>query len=348
MPLVFEKVVREAEFLSPLQGFNKTIHLLEYRRDPLTGFWCRINVERSKRTKHSIEKNEINQFIEKSLKMCFFCPQNLENSTPKFSFGPERIQVGEARAFPNLFPFGEYHAVVTLCEEHFKFPAQFQPKQIADGVRASLRYFQEVMRRDSEAKFCTINWNFMPPAAASVVHPHLQILADRKPTSYLGLLLKSSEEYARQNGSNFWLDLIEEEKKRGERFLVENGSLSCVASFSPQANNEILIVFKRISSLLEMEERDIEDFAQVVSRVLKAYGEMGIDSFNMATFSGTPGLDYYRLNVKFVSRPNLRYLYISDAGFMERLHYEPVVETMPEQVAARFRPILSGAESQVS
>lgn len=348
MPLEFEKVVRAAEFLSPLQGFAKTVHLLEYRKDPLTGFWCRINMERSKRTKYSIEKAEISQFIEKSLKTCFFCPQNLEASTPKFSFGPERIQVGEAKAFPNLFPFGEYHAVVTLCEVHFIFPSQFRPKHIADGVRASLRYFREVLERDPEAKFCTINWNYMPPAAASVVHPHLQILADRKPTSYLNLLLEKSREYAERNGSNYWLDFIQEEKKRGERFLMENESLSCMTSFSPQANNEVLIVFKNISSLLEMGDHEIEDFAQTASSILKAYGEMGVDSFNMATFSGPPGLEYYRLNVKFVSRPNLRYLYIADAGFMERLHYEPVVETPPEQVAARIRSILSGAESQAS
>jgi len=348
MPLSFEKVVRVAEFLSPLQGFSKTFQTLEYRRDPLTGFWCRINVERTKRTKHSIEKTEIDKFIETSAKICFFCPQNLEKSTPKFSFGPERIQIGEAKAFPNLFPFGEYHAVVTLCEKHFMFPNQFQPKLIADGLRASLRFFQQVSKIDPEAEFCTVNWNYMPPAAASVVHPHLQILADRKPTFYLSLLIQKSKEYAEENGSNYWLDLIQEEKKRGERFVLDNEFLSCISSFAPQANNELLIVFKRISSLLEMEEQDIENFALLASQILKAYGESGIDSFNMAAFSGPVGADYYRLNVKFISRPNLRYVYISDAGFMERLHYEPVVETLPEEVASRFKSIISRAELRVS
>jgi UDPglucose--hexose-1-phosphate uridylyltransferase len=347
MPLRFEKVVGAAEFLSPVQGFSKTVHLVEYRRDPLTGFWSRINVERSKRTKYSVEKVEINQFIEKSEKMCFFCPQNLEASTPKFIFGTGRIQVGEAKVFPNLFPFGEHHAVVALCESHFVFPSQFQPKLIADGVRASLRYFEEVLKLDPDAKFCTINWNYMPPAAASVVHPHFQILADKKPTSYLNLLLQKSKEYWDENHSNYWMDLMAEERRLGERLVWENESLSCMASFSPQANNELLLVFKKISSLLEIEEQDIEDFAQAACKVLKAYGEMGIDSFNMAFFPGAPGTDYYRLNVKFVSRPNLRHIYISDAGFMERLHYESVIETLPEQMASRFRAIFSGEGSQV-
>jgi galactose-1-phosphate uridylyltransferase len=348
MSLEFEKVVGAAEFLSPLQGFSKTVHLLEYRKDPLTGFWSRINVERSKRTKYSVEKVEINQFIEKSGEKCFFCPQNLEASTPKFSFGTGRIQVGEAKVFPNLFPFGEHHAVVALCESHFVFPSQFQPRLIADGVRASLRYFQEVLKVDQGAKFCTINWNYMPPAAASVVHPHFQILADKKPTSYLGLLLQRSREYAEENRSSYWVDLITEERRRGERLVMENGSLSCMASFSPQANNELLLVFKRISSLLEMSEQDIEDFAEVACKILRAYGEIGIDSFNMAFFPAPPGTDYYRLNVKFVSRPNLRHIYIADAGFMERLHYEPVIETLPEQVAARLRAMFSGEGTRVS
>lgn len=334
--LRFEKILGSAELLSPLLNFSKVTQVLEYRRDPLTGFWSRINVERSKRVKYSVRKEEIDEFIENSRRNCFFCPEHIENSTPKFSFSGGRIKVGEATVFPNLFPFGDHHAVVSLSTEHFLYPTQFQPKIIADGLRASLEFFREVLKRDPESQFCHLNWNFLPPAAASVVHPHFQVLADRKPTSYLALMLEKSREYAR-NGSNYWLDLLREEETRGERFIWGNDVLACLASFSPQANNEILLVLRRISSLLEMGEREVEEVALAVTKVVRRYGEMGIDSFNMTTFSGPPGAEYYRLNVKLVSRPNLRHLYIADAGFMERLHYESVVETLPEEVASKFR-----------
>lgn len=340
MPIRFEKRIVATEFYSPLCNFDKTTHILEYRKDPLTGFVSRINMERSKRTKYTVETTELEHFIDGSRKKCFFCPESLEASTPMFEFGG-RIVVGEAVAFPNLFPFGENHAVVTLTKDHFVLPSEFKARTIADGCFASLQFFREVLKRHPDCVYLNINWNFMPPAAASIVHPHFQILAESKPTLYQQVMIEKSREYATENGSNYWLELVEEEKKLGERFIYDGEHLACVASFAPQANNDILIVFKRISSFLEATGEEIMEFSEIVAKVVNVYGKIGIDSFNMATFSGPPAAEYYRLNVKLVSRPNLRHIYISDAGFMERLHYEPVVETLPEMVAKRFREFLS-------
>ncbi len=42
--------------------------------------------------------------------------------------------------------------------------------------------------------------------------------------------------------------------------------------------------------------------------------------------------DYFLVNLKIVSRPNLKTLYAADKGFMEILYNENIVSTVPEEV----------------
>jgi galactose-1-phosphate uridylyltransferase len=43
-----------------------------------------------------------------------------------------------------------------------------------------------------------------------------------------------------------------------------------------------------------------------------------------------------------ISRPNIKPVYTTDTGFMERLHDEVVVETRPEDAASKIRSTISG------
>ncbi len=63
---------------------------------------------------------------------------------------------------------------------------------------------------------------------------------------------------------------------------------------------------------------------------------MGVESFNLTTYSGPAkgGADGFNLHMRLVSRPPPTPYYTSDIGFMEGLHFERVVETMPEDVAS--------------
>jgi len=45
----------------------------------------------------------------------------------------------------------------------------------------------------------------------------------------------------------------------------------------------------------------------------------------------------YSLNLKFISGPYPELFYVSDCGFMEKLHSEVIVETKPESVAENLR-----------
>jgi len=333
----------EARLRSPLLGFRTDIQPIEYRRDPLTGRWSRINVKRARRVKQADGGVKLpSELISDSRKGCFFCPENLEEKTPLFppDVIPEgRLRIGASRLFPNLFPFGEYHAVATFSESHFLGLDEFPLPLIRDCLNNCLEFIRRVHAKSPEVRYCSINWNHLPPAAASIIHPHLQILVDRKPTFYLEELIRASEEYFKKNGSSYWVDLVATERERDERMIAETGPIAWLASFAAQGNSEVLGIFTCISSVSMMDETHVEALAHGLSSILRGYRDLGVGSFNMTVLSGPldRGLDHYSLSLKVISRPQLRAHYSSDCGFMERLHDEPVVETMPEELAAKLR-----------
>jgi len=339
--IAFEKVVREARLLSPLLDFKPLSQHIEVRKDPLTGKQCRINVERAKRPKEAACVVDVRKIVRGAKSKCFFCPKNLEKKTPMLpsDFPERRIRVGSACLFPNLFPFGEFHAVAVFSNDHYLTLAQFSPKLLEDCFTACMRYLEQIRAKHPDVNYCNINWNHMPPAAASILHPHVQILADRWPTTQVRELIKSSKRYHDRNGSNYWLDLVDAERG-GERFIGQTGSVAWLASFAPGGNNEVLAVFLKNSALTQLNKRGLSDFCNGLSWVLKGYCGMGVTALNMGMFSGPSDedtSDYYLLTAKLVSRPAFHSAYTGDDGFMEKLHCETVVETMPEEIAGRLR-----------
>ena len=340
----FPKTVIAAQLLSP-PSFERDTHLIEYREDPLTGMLCRINTRRTKRIRKA-PVTDLSEIMAESGD-CPFCPQNIEQATPLFTedFCPGgRIRWGECYLFPNLFPLAEYHATGTLTSRHFLDLDQFQVEMVIDSMRATKEYLLWVQRHNREVRYPIYLWNHLPPSAASILHPHVQILVDRKPTSYQQGLLQSSRDYFLKKGSNFWEDLVEEEKKRGERYIGGKGSVAVIASYAPQGNREVQIIFREISNLAELSEPEIIDFADCVIRLLYGYKQMGINSFNLSTFSAPLGerLDHYSLHAKLISRPVLQPFYRNDTGILERLHYEADIEIEPEVVAKELKALFEG------
>ncbi len=342
MKIKFEKSIQEARLRSPMEGFKEVVQPIEVRKDPLTGHQCRINVERTKRPKHTHTKTtELDKLIESSRTKCLFCPETIERSTPMFAEGlPDRIKVGSACLFPNLFPFGGFHAVGVFSEDHYLEPNKFTPKLLEDCFQTCLKYFALVHEKHPEVKYWHINWNNMPPGAASIIHPHVQIIANPDPSPYLRTLLEKSKSYRKANGSNYWSDLVREEKASGERFIAETGKVNWLASFAPLANREVMAVFSDTSSLAEFEKHGPRDFCLGLSKILKGYHAIGTLSFNMGTLSGPCDedlSDFYLLNARLIARPDPAPFYTCDKGFMEIFHDEPVIETMPEDLAEKLR-----------
>jgi UDPglucose--hexose-1-phosphate uridylyltransferase len=336
----FPKVVISKEILRP-PSFERDVQQVEFREDPLTGRRCRLNARRAGRIKHA-RHTPIPTEISGKQEGCPFCPENIEQAVTKFDPGfypGGRIRQGECLLFPNMFPLASHHVAATLCTSHFLDLDGFSARMVIDAVTAAREFLLLVHKHDPDARYPMLHWNHLSPSAASVVHPHIQVLADVRPTSYQDTLLETSRRYYGRVGRSFWRDILDDEGRRGERFIGENESVAALASFAPQGNREVQVVFKGTSNLTDLQDRDIARFADCVVRLLRGYKAMGVNSFNMSTFSAAMGerLDYYSLHAKLISRPVLQPFYRNDTGILERFHHEADIEVMPEAFAESAR-----------
>jgi UDPglucose--hexose-1-phosphate uridylyltransferase len=341
--LAFDKQFADSKLCSPASRFTLELQRIEYRRDPLTGMRSRINQKRAERTRQASTRSDSTiRAIESSRKGCAFCPENLESMTPRFpsQFIPEgRIRRNSAVLFPNLYPFGEHHAIAVFSKEHNPSLNDLSVETVRDCLSACVDYLQRIRAKSRDIRYGSINWNYMPPAGASIVHPHLQILADRGPTHLQETVIERSEAYFQKHGTSYWHDLVETEEKLADRLIHRGDSMTWLASYAPQANNEILAVFHKFSSVTQIDEPTLAELASGISAVLKGYSDAGVESLNMSLVSGPldTTLEYYTLNLRMNSRPGLKQFYTNDCGFMERIMTESVIESRPEEVAKRMR-----------
>lgn len=300
--------------------------------------WCRVNVKRASRAKQARGEENLHDLIETSKEDCSFCPENIEKATPKFprEISKEgRVKLGGSTVFPNLYPFAKYHAMATVTDEHYLAIRDFTSGQIGDAINASIEYFKRI--ESLGAKYFSLNWNHLPPSGASIIHPHLQLIGDEVPTHMTCTYLEAGEKYHKEKGENYWLRLIKDEEKEGERFIGRTGQAAWISSFAPLGNNEISMIFEGGSSILELTKRDVSDIADGLLRVFQGYSSMGKSSFNFTMYSGLPDMEYFCLNAKIITRPNAQKYFTADSGFMEALHKERIVETLPESLAREFR-----------
>jgi UDPglucose--hexose-1-phosphate uridylyltransferase len=341
----FHKTIREAKLLPP-PAFEPEIQPIEYRDDPLTGARAVINIRRVERPRQAEWDEDSSNFIRDTREGCFFCPENRDKSTPMMiqELSREgRILVNGSFLFPNRFPFAEYNAVATLSEEHFLDLDQFSNECLVDNLCACKEYVHIIYSKDNDARYPVWIWNYLPPSAGSMIHPHTQILVSREPTPYQKALFHESEAYYRENGRPFWDELIDIERD-GERWIGENGTLALMASFAPTGNREVQFIFKDICGLMELDEKRTADFIRALVKVLQYYKDDGVNSFNLSTFSAGIGStpNYYRLIVKMMSRPRFKPYYTAFGGPLELWHKESVVDTLPEQVASKAKRFFKG------
>jgi UDPglucose--hexose-1-phosphate uridylyltransferase len=337
MKIEFKKYSRVTRFLDPSTGFQANERPTEIRVDPLTGQTARVLYFPIR----MLTKPDLTEIVERSLQFgCPFCPQMLEMVTPKFPpeiTEKERIKRGSAVIFPNMFPYDTHSAVAIFSEEHFKPLDSFEPELLRDGFCVSQEYLAASLQfSDNSSLFNSINWNYMPLAGGSIIHPHLQIIAGESGTNYHLAVLKASGEYTECNGSSYWLDLIEEESSRGERFLGKSGPISWITSFSPKGFIDFTAIFERAGTIMDITESDWLDFSRGLCAAMKFLDSKGFYSFNMAIYSGT-GEDHFRTHAKMIPRTLLPPMDTSDINYFNTLHNEVLTIFKPEEICADAR-----------
>ena len=286
----------------------------------------------------------IEKLVEDSAKTCIFCGANIEKNTPRYpqSLVPEgRLRIGEAVLFPNLFPVGKYHSVIALSKSHFLKLSEFSPEIIGDGLRAAQQFVNTVYAHDQEAAFVAVNANYLFPAGATLVHPHLQMLITPTAYSYHERLIQACRSYHQENGSEYYPDLIEQERNIGTRYIAQTGGWHWMASFSPTGNNEIVAVHESGSDFGELSDGDLINLASGISRVLALYDGLGHLSFNYSILSTrvSSGNEGFRCILKMISRQNLYPNYRNDDYFLQKLLQTELIINLPEELAEKLRKL---------
>jgi UDPglucose--hexose-1-phosphate uridylyltransferase len=297
--------------------------ILQYREETLTGLRCRISPERLQR------RVDNSLFIPSIPVECPFCPDTVTEVTPCFEDG-KRIHIGESVTFPNLFPFAAHHTVTVITRSHN--PEKFNASQLKDAFIGQIRSF-----RHAEG-YPSINWNFLSSSGASLTHPHLQGIADGRPSVIAERYIIGSSEYRVRTGGSYWENLRLKETCT-DRYLFGD-EIVWAAQGVPLGEREIrgYIPIAHLDSL----ESYLDPLVSGIMRVIEFYRHLGTHAFNMGIFFDRSDRDHgFSAFCSLISRINPNASSISDSAFMERLHLEPVILTLPEELGRFYREAIA-------
>jgi galactose-1-phosphate uridylyltransferase len=326
MSIDFERDVQEATFYSPLEEFEQTTVETEVRVDPLTGRTARVVTENFPMP----DSPAIDDALLDS-EGCFFCPGTVGEATPEYPdwVGPDRGRVGEATSFPNLNPYGAYSNVVALTADHYVAIDEFTVDQFADGLRAALQYVRDVFEHDDDARFASVNMNYLRPAGSSLVHPHVQTLVDDRGTNEQRRVAGAARAFYEDHDEVYWGELAIAERG-GDRYVAETGNVHWLAPFAPKHHRHLLGVAAQIHTGVPDPSGDVtHDLAAGLVNVLSYYASLGLNSFNVALFleRDDPALPPV---MHVTARSVFDEYYWSDATYFTTLHDEGVVDAAPE------------------
>ncbi len=345
--IIFEKVLSTLTILNPFSDFSPEDHRVEVRKDPLLGDTSVYNPYLKDKAKAFFGQNDpdlIQRLVDESAGNCIFCGENVVSKTacyPSDLMEEGRIRKGKAVLFSNLFSLGAYHPVIALCGSHFLKLSEFTPGVLSDGFETAQEFLRRVSCRDPSAVFTAICSNYLLPAGASMVHPHLQMLVTPVAYSYHGRMLAAGRRYFEENGSSYYDDLIAEEKRTDERYIVQHDNWHWMAAFSPMGSNEFIAIHDKEADFGGLPATDLHDLAYGISRVLLLYEQMGYLSFNYSLYAVQQGgrEEGQRCVFKIISRQNLYPNYRNDDYFLQKMLQTELIFNLPEELAAQLKKI---------
>lgn len=290
--------------------------VISYRTEFATGISSRISPFRGTR---GINAGATRPTHHDNDPECPFCREQIFTSTSGFSDGTW-IESGESVTFPNLYPFADRHTVTVITEAHMV--ESFSPRQLSDALIGSAKSLMD------HPGYPSIHWNFLPSAGASMLHPHMQGMADNRPVSLCADYLLASAQTA---SGDYW-KCVREEEEDGPRHLFGD-EIFWYASPVPIGECEIrgILPIRTLEDIFTM----TDTLGRDIRRVIDLYRSFGLYAFNMGIFfqkNGHFAHDGMCAFCTMIARINPNPKSISDSAFMERICREPVVMTLPEDI----------------
>lgn len=260
----------------------------ELRKDPISGRWVIISVERGKRPRDFVSPSQ-----RKKGGFCPFCPGN-EYTTPEeiMAFRPSGTNPNSPgwtlRVMPNKFPalqiYGDLnkagigifdvmngigaHEVIVETPDHMRSLSTMTLETVKDVLWAYYLRLTD-LRKDRRFKYVLIFKNEGEAAGASLEHSHTQLIA----LPIIPILVKEETDSAKRffdlKERCIFCDIINQELDFRERVIYENTKYVAIAPFAPRAPFETWILPKRHESNFQPPNRDFSSLAEILQVILK-------------------------------------------------------------------------------
>ena len=335
----FEKETVHARFALPTG--EQVEAPIEIRVNPITGRTSRIAFSRTGEREAATDSFPDPPPFSGDTANCPFCSINLPVKTPQLLKHHEasgRMIRGASVLFPNLFPYGAHSAVSLFDDRHFVEIGTASIESYTNSFRNCAEYLQRVFVRDPEAVYIAITQNHLPSAGGSLLHPHLQIQADRIASNHQRFLKERALRHFRQTDSFLLSDYLHREKAHNQRYIGTTGAWEWLAAFAPEGFFEIWGILPQATSLSQVTATAWEGLAQGVLNTQRYYRSLNRNGYNLGMLAIENEGSKLELRVVILARSNYAPWVRSDHTGFEVMLGDMATFTAPEDTAAGARP----------
>ncbi len=295
------------------------------RKDPLTGKQSRIVQKSLPLSKNSDLPEEVLEGF------CPFCEDKIYDIGARESqvLDNDLLKNEEAVLLANISPYAEHSLVIRLTEEHYLPLDRFKPKHFTDAFELILKY----LKKKPHDLHAAVMMNYLKPAGSSVVHPHLQVLITRSPMNHHKNIIEASKDYHKIHGTNYWEDLLKQEKKT-ERFIGIIGESHWISPFAPRGLEHIQGV--SLKDFRSMDRDELQDISKGIVNTLRYYANQGLNSFNYSILFSHEGYTDITI-IDIVARSTMDKYYWCDVFALSKLIDEYYSNKYPKKIAKDAR-----------
>jgi len=282
MTLVFTKETVTARIVHP--SGEPVERPVEIRTNPITGRRARIAYSRVKEREPGTECLPPAPPDAEHSGDCPFCRPQLEQQTPgleKQLASAGRLCLGQSVLFPNLFPYAAYSAVSLCGHRHFVEIGTATLEEYRDSLFNCREYLRRVIHQDPAAKYVAIAQNHLPSAGGSLVHPHLQVHADRLAPNHHRAWEAYARKYQEREIRRLLSDYLEYEIQADERYIGSTGPWHWLAAFAPEGFFELWGILPGHTRICQLTPEAITGLAQGILNAQAFYRLLCRNGYNL-------------------------------------------------------------------
>jgi UDPglucose--hexose-1-phosphate uridylyltransferase len=302
----------------------------ELRQDPTTKEWIVIATERARRP-HDFRAAAQRAPQPAYDETCPFCPGHEAATPPEVLARREHGAANEpgwsVRVVPNRFaallPEGStdrrlerdfyrwmdgvgYHEVIVETPVHNRPMAHMERGEV-QAILEAYRDRYLAMCADRRVEHVLIFKNYGEAAGTSLLHPHSQLVATPVVPAHIRLRNEEAIRYMDATGHCLYCDLIDTERRAGERVLFETPEFIVIHPFASGSPFETWILPKRHQSVYgQVRMEQLTDLAGVLQGVLARMSDLLNDpDYNYVLQSAPTDAedeDYYHWHVQVMPR----------------------------------------------